>query len=74
MTGLSSPASGDPHNAALRWEDAVRDAVRNGLCDMSTSSGVIETQDGDLGVVFFDESEAYIVKIEPAGLMVLRGE
>jgi hypothetical protein len=49
----------------------VRKAIRDALADFSTDSAVIETRDGDLGLVLFDDSEAFIVKIEAAALMVL---
>ena len=67
-------AADRPTRDAATRRDEVREAIRAALCDMSTSSGVIVTQDGDLGVVFMDESEAYIVKLESAGLMVLHGD
>jgi len=56
---------------AERREDVV-EAIRVALMDLSSDSAVIQTQDGDIGVVFFDENEAYIVKLESAGLMVLK--
>jgi hypothetical protein len=51
----------------------VREAIRDALAGISSDSAAVNTKDGGLAVVFFDSDEAYLVTVQQAGLMVLRG-
>jgi len=60
----------DPQGAR---ESEVREAIRDALAGISSDSAAVNTKDGGLAVVFFDSDEAYLVTVQQAGLMVLRG-
>ena len=53
----------------------VRDSIIDALANVSSDSAAVVTRNEDeLAVVFLDSSEAYIVTIQPAGLVVLSGD
>lgn len=61
--------------SAASHQDDVRNAIIDAFANVSSDSAAVVTRnDDELGVVFLDSSEAYIVTIAPAGLIVLPKE